>query len=375
MTSTAGQAPRDASPRVVFICPSLQIGGAQRHLSVLVPALRERGLESRVIAIRDRGPFFDELLMRGIDTRFIRVASRFDLAGIWRVASDVAHWPHVVVSQGLDAQLVGAVVSRRARVPHLTVYHGQPELVPSPHRRLLTRLIARDVKTVIAVTEAQVPTLLGGGFRTDQISIIENGVPEPTVSRDRGKLRRELKLGSNDFVALLAATLRPEKRARIFIDAVQQAHQENPRIRGVIAGGGSDLPIITARAGSGGIVRVLGPRSDLVDVMAACDVVCLTSAAEALPMVVLEAMALAKPVISTAVGGIAGVVIDGLTGRLTEVDDGQQLKAVLIELASDAVAVAEMGRAARSRYGQHYASDIMADRYADVLHRFVPQGL
>ena len=59
---------------------------------------------------------------------------------------------------------------------------------------------------------------------------------------------------------------------------------------------------------------MLGFRADAVDIMHAGDVVCLTSAVEALPMSVLEAMSVARPVIATRVGGLPEVVEDGRTG-------------------------------------------------------------
>jgi glycosyltransferase involved in cell wall biosynthesis len=361
-----------AGPKILFVCPSLDVGGAERQLSLLVPALAVRGMEPAVVTIRGRGRFFDQLTAEGVAPRFLEVRSRFDLAGVRRAVREVGTWPDIVVSQSLDAQLVGHAVARHARVPHLTIHHKQPEIVPSLHRRLLTRLVARRIDCVVAVTEAQIPDLVSSGFLRERIRVIENGVPEPAVTRSEKLVRRELGLESGVFVALLAATLRPEKRPGVFVDAVLSAHARDRTIRGVVAGNGPELEAVTARAGSGSVVTVVGERADVGDLIAASNVVCLTSSAEALPMLILEAMALGKPVVSTDVGGIHAAVIHGETGLLTPVDQGEALESALVGLAQDRPAVAAMGHAARRRYEERYSAELMSDRYATLLGELLP---
>jgi glycosyltransferase involved in cell wall biosynthesis len=359
--------------RAVFVCSSLGIGGAERLMSVLAPALVDHGFEVQVVTIRARGPFFDDLVARGVDVRFSRVASRFDLRGVSRVVRELPT-ADVLVTQGLDAQLVGAVAAARRRLTHVTIHHKQPEIVPSFHRRLLARLAAGWTDLVIAVTEAQIPDLVRSGTSRDRVVVVPNGVPDPAVSRARGELRAELGLAEDDVVALLGATLRPEKRATVFVDAIKRAHARDNRIKGVVAGGGVGLQEVRDRAHGSAAVRVLGPRTDLPDVLAAADVLCLTSEAEALPMVILEALALAKPIVATAVGGVPAVVRDGETGRLIEVDDGRSLTAALLELAGDPDELRRLGDGARRLYEASYSADAMVDRYALILRDIAARG-
>jgi glycosyltransferase involved in cell wall biosynthesis len=352
--------------RAVFICSALELGGAERLVSVLVPALLDRGIDARVVTIRARGPFFDDLAGRGVDVRFSRVASRFDLPGVGRVVRELPP-ADVLVTQSLDAQLVGAVAAARRGLPHVTIHHKQPEIVPAFHRRILARLVARRTDLVIAVTEAQIPDLLKSGTPRDRVVVVPNGVPEPSVSRSRSELRAELGLADDELVAVLGATLRPEKRATVFVDAVEQAHGRDARVKGLVAGGGAGLEELRDRARGSHAVRVLGPRTDLADVLAAADLLCLTSEAEALPMVILEALALAKPVVATGVGGIPAVVREGETGRLIDVDDGRSLTAALLDLAADPAELRRLGEGARRLYEAGYSAETMADRYAAIL--------
>ena len=136
------------------------------------------------------------------------------------------------------------------------------------------------------------------GYRSDRTTVIPNGIPLPSPLRRRKAVRAELGVDGEDVLALLVATLRPEKRAPVFVEAVRHAHAREPRVRGVIAGGGPELERVrTLAAATPDVVRVLGERSDVADLIAAADLVCLTSAFEGLPITALEAMALSRPLV------------------------------------------------------------------------------
>lgn len=348
--------------RLLFVSSTLDRGGAERHLATLAPAIRARGFDPAVLTLRGEGPFFDELARQGIRVRCAGMRSRFDLPGVRRALAVAGLWPDLVVTQGLDAQLVGSLIARRVGVPHVTVHHKQPELTLSLHRRLLTRVVGRTVDLVIAVTNVQVPDLVELGFREGRIVVIPNGVPDSAPTASRSAVRSRLGLTDDEFVALLVATLRPEKRADVFVRDVEDAARRDPRIRGLVAGDGPERDLVASRAGPA--VMLLGARSDIADLIEACDVLCLTSSAEALPMAVLEAMAGGRAVVATDVGGIADVVQDRLTGRIIPPQVGGALVDVLVELTASPQTVVSMGSAARVRYLERYSADRMADRYA-----------
>jgi glycosyltransferase involved in cell wall biosynthesis len=197
--------------------------------------------------------------------------------------------------------------------------------------------------------------------------VIVNGTPEPRVTRPKAAVRSDLGLDESDFVALLVATLRPEKRVDVFVDAVSAAHERDARIRGLVAGDGPELESVRSRTAGSRVVSVLGHRSDVTDLMAASDVVCLTSYAESLPMVVVEAMAVGRPVVSTDVGGVAAVVAHGESGLVIPVDRGEALTGALRDLAANPGLVDAMGRASRRRWEEQFTAERMADRYDALL--------
>ena len=354
--------------RVLIMCSSLEVGGAERHVAVLAPALAARGLDVSVTVLKHEGRFMDELRDAGVPVHSPRMTSRLDARGARRALAAAEPRPDAVVSQSVNAQVLGHLVARRARAPHVTIEHAGLGLGTTPHRRALVRLVAGRVDAAVAVSESQLPELVSAGYPRDRIRVIPNGVPAPAVSRPSGEVRAELGLEESDFVATLVASLRPEKRIGAFVDAVSEANRLEPRIRGLVAGGGSSLQLLRERAAAAnGAVALLGERHDVADLMAASDVVCLTSRTEGLPVTVLEAMALRRAVVATAVGGIPGVVQDGRTGILVEPGDDDAFTRALVRLSHQPDLLAAMGCAAGELYASAYTIDHMTDAYAELL--------
>ena len=154
------------------------------------------------------------------------------------------------------------------------------------------------------------------------------------------------------------------------MEAVAWARDRLPSLAGVVAGGGPDLEAARARAAVLGGTVVLGERDDVADLIAAADVVCLTSIAEGLPMIVLEAMALGRPVLATAVGGLPDVVTPEL-GVLVDEGTPVAIGDALVSLASSPDRQRAMGLAARASYEASYTVGRMADDYAAVLRQLV----
>ncbi len=356
--------------RALFVCPTLAVGGAERRLAVLVPALRERGFSPTVITLKHEGRFYDELCAQGVPVHFAAMGSRADLKGARRAfALARSARPDIVVTHSIDAHVIGHRMATNAGVSHVALEGGGPGLRPALHRRMLYRLVAPRADRVIAVTAAQVPALVSLGYPEHRVVVIPSGVPAPEPRRGRAEVRAELGVGDAEVLALLVATLRPEKRAPLFVDAVAAARGAGAPVRGVVAGAGPELELVREHAAAAGCVAVLGQRDDVSDLIAAADVVCLTSRTEGLPVVVLETMAVGRPVLATAVGGIpeavtpeTGVLVDG---------DATGLSDALVRLAGDPGAREAMGRAARARFLAAYTSERMADAYAAQLRELI----
>jgi glycosyltransferase involved in cell wall biosynthesis len=279
-----------------------------------------------------------------------------------------------VVTRGVSGQLVGEAIARRSKAVH--VYNEHTPLTPTgrlvpprPHQRALTRLVARAVDEVVAVTDRQVPPLEALGYPSRRIEVVPNGV----FAREVEGVTPSAELVGDGFAALCVAGLRPEKRVDLFIQAVGEARRENAGVRGYVAGEGRERERLEPLARDSG-VTLLGARRDVLELIAAAGAVCLASEAEALPMSILEAMALARPVVATDVGGTRDQVVDGETGYLVPAGDGAAITRRLLALAADRGQADKLGSAGQVRQRTHFTGERMVDGYERAFEEAVGRG-
>ena len=238
--------------RALFLCPTLTVGGAERQWASLVPLLERRGFAITVATLSHEGHFFAVLGALGIDVRAIGMRSRFDLRGALRALALQSLRPEIVVTQSIDAHTLGHAVAMSSAAPHVAVEHVGPGFPRRSHHDFLYRAIAPRTDAVVAVSPAQVPVLHERHYRRDRIRVIPNGIGVPPSGRPRAVVRAELGIESDEFLAILVATLRPEKRPDVFVAAVAAAHGRSQRIRGLVVGGGPELERTRALAVAAG---------------------------------------------------------------------------------------------------------------------------
>lgn len=361
--------------RVLLVAPELQDGGAERAWAVLAVSLVKRGHRVLGLTLAGEGGIFSELRARGVDVVCVGMHRRSDVHG-WRRAIRIAHSfrPHLVVSRSVSAQVVGQLMAWRLNVPHVTVEQGGPRLPLKAHQRVLRRLVGRHVDRVIAVSSSQLSALAASGFGLDRARVIPNGVDDNRVRprRPRAQVRQDLSLRDDDVAAMLIANLRPEKRIEDFIRGVAAARRRDTRIRGFVAGDGSEHALLAAAAArTDGAVQLLGFRSDAPDLLNAADVVCLTSETEGIPLVLVEAMALGRPVLATRVGGVVDLVVDRETGVLLPPCNPHALADALVDLANAPERAVTYGEAGRRRQRAFFTGDAMTERYLSVFEEVV----
>jgi glycosyltransferase involved in cell wall biosynthesis len=214
------------------------------------------------------------------------------------------------------------------------------------------------------------------GIPADKITVIPNGVDVERFETAKPVDRREWRCAQSDVLIACVGRLSPEKGQEVLLEAFGLLAQRHPAAQLIIVGDGLQRDRLRRLAEDFGIqeaVRWLGTRSDVPNVLAACDVVVLPSHHEGLPLVALEAMAAGKPVVATAIGALPTLIQEGRTGRLVPPGRADALAVALEPLIADADARARMGAEGRarvrrdhhfaetlSRYGQLYVQTVEA---------------
>jgi glycosyltransferase involved in cell wall biosynthesis len=353
--------------RLLYITPSLGAGGAERQASILLPELQTRGVDARALALDSGGPFVEPLRAAGVPVEVAGMRHRFDWGPLWHARAVRDFAPDVIVSRGVSGIYVGDLLARWRGAAHVYNDHRGVGVELSRRRTAMIAFLARRLTRVILVSPDQCAGWLGYGCPRERIAIIPNGVVFQDIPSSRSAVRRELGLPEDAVVAMMVASLRPVKRVPDFVRAVRRARERCPSLVGVVVGDGVEHRAVhDAAAGDAGVL-LLGHRDDVPRLLQAADVAALTSAHEAMPMALLEAMAAGLPVVATDVGGVAGVVADGETGVLVPPRDPEAVARALERLAGDGELRRRMGAAGRERCRRQWNAEAMADSYLEVL--------
>lgn len=213
------------------------------------------------------------------------------------------------------------------------------------------------------------------GIPARRITTVPIGIEDvsPTASASwRVSTRRELGAEEDTVVIGNVARLVPFKGHRVLLEALALVAREFPGIRCPIVGDGELLEELRDQARRLGIehqVLFLGFRDRLEEVYPAFDIYCHSSlemASEMFPIAILRALAAGLPVVSTNVGGIAGMVQENVTGYLPPPDDPRALAAALVRLLRDPALRAVLGKGSRTLFETRYHAAAMAERVEHV---------
>lgn len=171
---------------------------------------------------------------------------------------------------------------------------------------------------------------------------------------------------------LFVGRLTPVKGVRMLLTALALARRERPGLHLRLVGEGPEraaLEAEAARRGLGGAVTFLGAQgqAEIARELAACGALVLPSLAEGVPVVLMEAMAAARPVIATRIAGVAELVEEGVSGLLVPPGEEEALAQAMLAVTADPARAAAMGAAGRARVRAGFDARQEAARLAQLL--------
>ena len=372
-------AARSPRSRVLFIANAGKIGGGARVLMDLMLNLDHERYEPVLVA-PEPGQITDWALETGVrhhisiagdwesapalarrSMSLLRIIRREDVAIVHAAA------PTCYRAAGIAARFAGV-----ARVCHL----GFP---PAPGELQRSFLCPPDA--VIGCYEGQARDHIEEiqQIRADcHVVGICNGID--TKRFNPGSPNGSVRRGSPQVVAILghisAVKGHPE-----FVEAAALLTRQFPDARFLVIGAETLQQGLQAtlerrieQLGLRGQFDFLGFRNDVPSILSAVDVVALPSLSEGLPLAALEAMACAKPIVATPVGGVTEAVVDGVTGTLVPPQNHRALAAAIGRLLSEPGLALEMGAAARERTRQRFSVEIFAKAVQDVYDKVSGNG-
>lgn len=356
--------------RVAQVAYKADIAGGEQVVLQLCRALAEAGHEPVMVVPRD-GPMAAAARAAGWPVHLSGFEKTYDLAGAMLLAAALRRLRvDLVHSHGMLVNVLSRVAASRARIPsvstvHLTRGMGGPMRALRARDRWKARLWYRPLDNataglaaaVVAVSGAVRDDLIAQGYAPELVRVIRNGIdPSPfdAVPPDaRLRLRAQLDVSPDEVLVGMVARLSPQKDVGTFLDALSLARQRAPGLKAFVAGDGVERGRLEARVARDhalrGQVHLLGRRGDVPELLAASDLVALTSRWEGLPLTVLEAMAARRAVVATEVPGTLEALDDNVTGLRVRRQAPLEVANALVRLARDAQQRAAMGAAGRVR--------------------------
>ncbi len=314
-----------------------------------VAAVRIAGLGRSVSPLKDLGAFF--LLIKEIK----------------KFKPDVIH-THTAKA-GVLGRLAGVIArpqAKRVHTFHGHLLHGYFSSSRTRFIILLEKLLGLITYRFIAIGNVVKNDLVGAGIAQDsKFEVIYPGLQDldkypQTVAKtalglDQGKKYLV-------FVGRLTTIKRPER----LIDLARSIKDKHPECWLLIVGAGELLEALSAQAAKEELpITFLGWRKDIGMILSASDIAVLSSDNEGIPLTLIQASQAGLPIVSTDVGSVSDIVIDGLTGLLTEVSSKGLIEGVL-SLLDDPALGQRFGKTGQERAREFFSSRIMVERHAKL---------
>ena len=352
--------------RILHLQKVTGIGGSERHLLVLLPALAARGIDVTMgVLVEGERPmgFISAMEEAGVPTIEIDGARDVNprlFAGVSRAIGDLR--PDLVHTHLVHGDVYGQLAAWRRRVPAVSTIHGHiPRLSRRPVRVAQT-LAGRLARRTITITNYLADWAVSERITArDKVRVIHYGIDASSwpVADLPSRAPGELIVG-------VASRLVPHKGHHVAISAVAAARPRVPGLKLLVAGDGPLREELEtqAHAECPEGIEFLGFVEDVAGFFARCDLLLFPTEpafGEGFGLAALEAMACGRPVVASDTGPIPEVVADGEGGVLVPPSDVGALSAALVALADDPDHRHAMGRAARRRTEEVFPLEAMVE--------------
>ena len=286
-----------------------------------------------------------------------------DFRGTWRFwrwlkkhPTEVAHFHH----GGRASRAISRLVGVKAVVRHV---HGRAS--DSRTEGSVSPIMIRNADAVIACSQAVADSIVG--CHPDVIYAgVAMGLEPPAAPPPVGPLR----------IGVLGRLI-SLKKVDTVIEAAGILAGRGVDVQVEIAGSGPEeqkLRTLAMKSGANERIRFLGWRTDVRELLASWDLLAIPSLEEGFPVSALEAMAAARAVVASRVGGLCEQVVDGLTGRLVPPGDTEAFVRSIAELAIDRERLARMGVEGWKRAQGHFSLDAMARKTTELYDRLLERA-
>jgi glycosyltransferase involved in cell wall biosynthesis len=370
----------------------MNLGGPAHHVAALSRGLDQRGYETLLVTGRAGNGEAEHTDLEGIRVRYLErlgpdIRPLRDLLTLLELIRVVrAFRPNIVETHTAKAGMLGrlaAVLARRQPPLVIHTYHGHVLRgyfgpLKTGAFRLIERWLARLSDCLVGVSSATVEELVEIGVAPrEKFAVVPLGLdldPFLALGLDREPaFREEVGAGAEEVLFTFTGRLVPIKRPDLMLRSLARARRGGAAARVAVVGDGlmrPQLESLTESLGCADAVDFLGYRRDLARIASGSDAALLTSDNEGTPVALIEAAAAGRPAVSTDVGGVADIVVDG-SGLLAPAGDEAALAALIAQLAAEPERRRQMGARAREHVAARFTTARLLDDIQALYSRLL----
>lgn len=351
--------------KVLYLNSISAIGGAEMSLLAFLQKLNRRQFEPLVI-LPERGPLYERIQALGIKLKLVSL-NKIDvhnplpyLKTVWSLARILRSYGVDILHCNMDiCNQYSVIAARLVGVPIVT--HTRNIL----GRRAFRRMFLSWADVLIANSRAVADSYAQYISSNQRVEIIYNGVDIEEFHPDRGcKSKNHFKISNEEIVIGQIAQITPNKGQDVFIRALAHIVQINPHVRVLIVGDTiidnsqwflKKLKQLVQELGLNDKIIFTGFVEDIVDLYQTLDMVVVPSQIEGFNRTLIEAMAMAKPVIATDSGGPLEIVVAERNGLLVPYGNPEALARAILRLMDDPQLLSEFGANGRRRVEEQFS--------------------
>jgi len=317
------------------------------------------------IACQPGSPLAKNAREKGIPVEEVRIRGQFDVRAIRDIYQVIKKYRITVVNTHSSRDnWVGSLAAKLAGVPLLVRTRHHPVPISNSPLNFIHKLADGFIATGEAVRAGLVCDNL---FAAERVISIPTGVSLERFSlgTESLPLKRALGIEPATRVVTMVSRLGKTKRHDLFVEAARMILNELTDVKFLIVGDGMMQESIQQKITEHNLskdVLMTGYRADIPEIMAASDVVVLTSDSEGVPQVLTQAMAMQRPVVAAPIGAIPDLIEDGVTGLFAEAGNARSFADKIVMLLRDDSLSRKLGSAGRQHVLNNFTDDIMAEK-------------
>jgi glycosyltransferase involved in cell wall biosynthesis len=372
------ESPQSDKIKIVYVIGTLEIGGAEKQLYLLIKNLNRKKFETFLIALRSGRMEKD---FKKITTLYIlKKKFKFDILILFRLIKILKkEKPQILHTFMFTSNTWGRLAGILCRVPFIIASERSADLWKKWYHILIDKILLKFTDKIVCNSE-EVRKIYFKKIdgKEEKFEVIYNGIEIEKYEKlkENPELKNELKI-KNEKIILTGGRLSFEKNLETFLYIAKNVKKEFSEVKFIIVGEGEEkekLLKLTDKLDLKNDVIFTGYRSDLPQLIKISDIIVLISLWEGMPNLIIEGMLCKKPVICTEIGGGREIIKDRETGFLVNPKDIQKIVERILTLLKNPEIFEKMGEKGYNFIKENFSLERMIQNYENLYLKIFENG-